>query len=197
MTRHGRSNHLNMLVQPGLRPSNFGDPEQIGVVPYVSRARLIMLYDEPTAAMAACRLQCPTRKVATAFSLIPTGRHALITCLMLVLGRGCVRRCEINNRHELRQRRCQNSSASCWKGLLAPRLPDVKASLKLAPGEIIGGFFLPAIRKCISTLRRRVGARAHHSGPPISVPGARQSGARSKTGTHSRCTRTRRLSSDI
>ena len=44
MTRHGRSNHLNMLVQPGLRPSNFGDPEQIGVVPYVSRARLIMLY---------------------------------------------------------------------------------------------------------------------------------------------------------
>jgi len=32
-----------MLVQPGLRPSNFGDPEQIGV-PYGSRARLIMLY---------------------------------------------------------------------------------------------------------------------------------------------------------
>ena len=38
-----RSDHVNMLVQPGLRPSNFGDPEQIGV-PYGSRARLIMLY---------------------------------------------------------------------------------------------------------------------------------------------------------
>ena len=38
-----RSDYVNMLVQPGLRPSNFGDPEQIGV-PYGSRARLIMFY---------------------------------------------------------------------------------------------------------------------------------------------------------
>src|ERR1700712_4445494 len=38
-----RSDRVNMLVQPGLRPSNSGDPGQIGV-PYGSRARLIMLY---------------------------------------------------------------------------------------------------------------------------------------------------------
>ena len=36
-----RSDHVNMLVQPGLRTSNFGDAEKIGV-PYGSRARLIM-----------------------------------------------------------------------------------------------------------------------------------------------------------
>jgi hypothetical protein len=38
-----RSDHVNMLVQPGLRTSNFGDAEKIGV-PYGSRARLIMFY---------------------------------------------------------------------------------------------------------------------------------------------------------
>src|ERR1700733_8272950 len=38
-----RSDHVNMLVQPGLRTSNVGRAEKIGV-PYGSRARLIMLY---------------------------------------------------------------------------------------------------------------------------------------------------------
>ena len=38
-----RSDYVNMLVQPGLRTSNFGRAEKIGV-PYGSRARLIMLY---------------------------------------------------------------------------------------------------------------------------------------------------------
>lgn len=38
-----RSDHVNMLVQPGLRPTNVGPAENIGV-PYGSRARLIMLY---------------------------------------------------------------------------------------------------------------------------------------------------------
>jgi replication initiator protein len=38
-----RSDHVNMLVQPGLRTSNVGRAEKIGI-PYGSRARLIMIY---------------------------------------------------------------------------------------------------------------------------------------------------------
>ncbi|MFL5284848.1 MAG: replication protein RepA [Rhodopila sp.] len=38
-----RSDHVNMLVQPGLRTTNIGRAEKIGV-PYGSRARLIMIY---------------------------------------------------------------------------------------------------------------------------------------------------------
>jgi hypothetical protein len=38
-----RSDHVNMLVQPGLRTSNVGRAEKVGV-PYGSRARLIMLF---------------------------------------------------------------------------------------------------------------------------------------------------------
>jgi Plasmid encoded RepA protein len=38
-----RSDYVNMLVQPGLRTSNVGRAEKVGV-PYGSRARLIMLY---------------------------------------------------------------------------------------------------------------------------------------------------------
>src|SRR5690242_7852316 len=38
-----RSDHVNMLVQPGLRTTEFGKAEKIGV-PYGSRARLIMIY---------------------------------------------------------------------------------------------------------------------------------------------------------
>lgn len=38
-----RSDHVNMLVQPGLRPTDSGPPQPLGV-PYGSRARLIMFY---------------------------------------------------------------------------------------------------------------------------------------------------------
>lgn len=38
-----RSDHVNMLVQPGLRTTHVGKAEKVGV-PYGSRARLIMLY---------------------------------------------------------------------------------------------------------------------------------------------------------
>lgn len=38
-----RSDHVNMLVQPGLRSSNTGPAYKVGV-PYGSRARLIMIY---------------------------------------------------------------------------------------------------------------------------------------------------------
>lgn len=49
-----RSDHVNMLVQPGLRTSNFGDAEKIGV-PYGSRARLIMFYVQSEALRTSSR----------------------------------------------------------------------------------------------------------------------------------------------
>src|SRR6476469_301589 len=49
-----RSDHVNMLVQPGLRTSNFGDAESIGV-PYGSRARLIMGYFQSEALRTSSR----------------------------------------------------------------------------------------------------------------------------------------------
>ncbi|MEA2777132.1 MAG: hypothetical protein QOF90_2538 [Acetobacteraceae bacterium] len=49
-----RSDYVNMLVQPGLRTSNFGDAEKIGV-PYGSRARLIMFYVQSEALRTSSR----------------------------------------------------------------------------------------------------------------------------------------------
>jgi hypothetical protein len=49
-----RSDHVNMLVQPGLRTSNVGRAEKIGV-PYGSRARLIMLYVQSEALRTTSR----------------------------------------------------------------------------------------------------------------------------------------------
>jgi Plasmid encoded RepA protein len=49
-----RSDHVNMLVQPGLRTSNFGRAEKVGV-PYGSRARLIMLYVQSEALRTTSR----------------------------------------------------------------------------------------------------------------------------------------------
>jgi hypothetical protein len=49
-----RSDYVNMLVQPGLRTSNFGRAEKVGV-PYGSRARLIMLYVQSEALRTSSR----------------------------------------------------------------------------------------------------------------------------------------------
>jgi hypothetical protein len=49
-----RSDHVNMVVQPGLRTSNVGRAEKIGV-PYGSRARLIMLYVQSEALRTTSR----------------------------------------------------------------------------------------------------------------------------------------------
>ena len=49
-----RSDHVNMLVQPGLRTSNFGRAQKVGV-PYGSRARLIMLYVQSEALRTSSR----------------------------------------------------------------------------------------------------------------------------------------------
>jgi hypothetical protein len=49
-----RSDHVNMLVQPGLRTSNVGRAGKIGV-PYGSRARLIMLYVQSEALRTSSR----------------------------------------------------------------------------------------------------------------------------------------------
>jgi hypothetical protein len=49
-----RSDHVNMLVQPGMRPTNVGPAENIGV-PYGSRARLIMLYVQSEALRTGSR----------------------------------------------------------------------------------------------------------------------------------------------
>jgi Plasmid encoded RepA protein len=49
-----RSDHVNMLVQPGLRTSNFGRAQKVGV-PYGSRARLLMLYVQSEALRTSSR----------------------------------------------------------------------------------------------------------------------------------------------
>jgi hypothetical protein len=49
-----RSDYVNMLVQPGLRTSNVGRAEKVGV-PYGSRARLIMFYVQSEALRTTSR----------------------------------------------------------------------------------------------------------------------------------------------
>ena len=49
-----RSDYVNMVVQPGLRTSNIGRAEKVGV-PYGSRARLIMLYVQSEALRTSSR----------------------------------------------------------------------------------------------------------------------------------------------
>jgi hypothetical protein len=49
-----RSDYVNMVIQPGLRASAFGDADKVGV-PYGSRARLIMFYVQSEALRTGSR----------------------------------------------------------------------------------------------------------------------------------------------
>jgi hypothetical protein len=75
-----RSDHVNMLVAPGDRPTDFGDAIKVGV-PYGSRARLIMFYVQSEA------LRTSSREVGLGRSMnqwlhrmgIPLGGKSILT----------------------------------------------------------------------------------------------------------------------